>query len=277
MTTEAATPGANAGALATGTFLVLGAGGLGCPALLGLAAAGARRLVVVDDDAVERSNLQRQVLFATCDLGVPKAEAAARRLRAAAPQALEVLPVRRRIDPGAPDDPGQLDALLDEVAEFAAPHGLVVLECTDSPALKFAANDACVRRGVPLVIGGVVGWEGQVMPVAGASTCYRCLYEAPPPRELAPACSEVGVMGAAAGHLGWLMAAHAVRLMSGDLAAAGTLTTFDGRSLAPRTLAPRPRAGCPACARRSDRDPNAITLDEASVSAPLTASGTSGP
>ena len=223
--------------------LVLGAGGLGCPALLGLVAGGGRHITIVDDDVVDDSNLQRQVLFAQYDVGAPKVEAAAHRLRAQAP-GIDVLPVQARLDEAGLTE--QLDAL---------PDGSVVLECTDSPSLKFATNDACVARSIPLVIGGVIGWEGQLMSVAGDSTCYRCLYEAPPPAELAPACSTVGVLGAVAGHIGWLMAAHAERLLRGDNDAVGRLTTFDGRTLAPRELAPRPRPDCPACARRGSDEP----------------------
>lgn len=235
-------------------FFVIGAGGLGCPALLGLVAGGAQRVTIVDDDVVEASNLQRQVLFATYDVGVPKARAAALRLRAQVPPdaELDVDAVLTRLDPDASALGAHLDAL---------PRGSVVLECTDSPALKFAVNDACVARGLPLVIGGVIGWEGQVMAIAGDSTCYRCLYEHAPPRELAPACADVGVVGAAAGHLGWLMAAHAQKLSAGDHRSAGTLTTVDARTLAPRTVAPRARPDCPACARRgSDRPPRAGML-----------------
>jgi len=230
--------------------LVIGAGGLGCPALLGLVAGGATRITVVDDDVVDASNLQRQVLYATYDVGVPKARAAVRRLRSQAPRDAQVdlRAIEARLDGRT------LAALLDELAP-----GSVVLECTDNPGLKFATNDACVARGIPLVVGGVLGWEGQVM-VVGDGTCYRCLYEREPPRELAPACAEAGVIGAACGHLGWLMAAHAHKLAAGDDSAAGTLTTFDGRTLAPRTLSPRPRPDCPACARRESDGPRSAHM-----------------
>ena len=219
-------------------FLVLGAGGLGAPALLGLLTAGARRLTIVDRDIVETSNLQRQVLFDVGDVGSAKAMAAAAQLRRRA-RDLEI--DARVIDLGADN----LGELLDERRPDS-----VVLECSDSPPLQFMVNDACMARDLPAVIGGAQRWRGQALAISrGFGACYRCIFEAPPPPGLAEPCSAVGVMGTAVGFFGHLMALHAWRLAQGDEhRVAGSLLAVDLMSLQTHTLRPRPRPACPACA-----------------------------
>lgn len=218
-------------------FLVLGAGGLGCPALLALAAHGAEHITIVDDDVVDTSNLHRQVLYDMASVGAPKVEAARRRLGGLAP-GIEVHAVRRRVDESG------LAQLLDGV-----PRSTVVLECSDSPALKFALNDQVMHREMAAVIGGVIGWRGQALAIAPGAACYRCYYEAPPPPELAPACATVGVMGAVAGQIGGFMALLAVRLQAepagGKAQLAGRLHVFDGLIPSARELRAAPRRGCP--------------------------------
>lgn len=217
-----------------GHYLVIGAGGLGCPALLGLVAAGADAITIVDHDVVEVHNLQRQVLYTVGDVGMAKAEAAALRLRARAP-GLRVAPRRLKLDAD------NLDALLAD-----APAGTIALECTDGPGLKFMVQDACLARQIPLVVGGAQRWRGQVQAVARGRACLRCVFEGPPPAELQESCSVVGVMGAAVGLLGYLMAHLAAALRAGaDVA--GQVWAIDTRTLAPQRLQPRPRAGCAAC------------------------------
>jgi molybdopterin/thiamine biosynthesis adenylyltransferase len=228
------------------SFVVIGAGGLGCPALLGLQAGGAQRITIIDDDRVDLSNLARQVLFATADVGLDKVEAARQSLlgrsRAGSPTPT-VTPLRRRLDAE------QLPAILAEL-ELGADD--VVLECSDSPAMKFAVHDACVRAGVCVVIGGVVGWHGQAMavdPRRPEAACYRCLFEAPPPPELAPACATAGVFGPVAGALGHAMATLAIGLAT-DLdhrarSPAGICLHFDLLRGQVRRLAPKPRPDCP--------------------------------
>ncbi len=223
-------------------FVVVGAGGLGCPALLGLVGAGARRLTIIDDDRVDASNLQRQVLFGVADVGVRKTEAASWALRGRAREPIEITTVDRRLHPES------LDAVLDALERPA-----VVLECSDDPALKFAIHDACVARRIPVVVAGVIGWRGQVMavdPRRPELACYRCLFEAPPPRELAPACVAVGVVGAVAGTLGHAMALLAVGLVDGskEHEQAGALLHFDLLAGSVRRLAPAARRDCPTCA-----------------------------
>jgi len=229
-------------------FLVLGAGGLGAPALLGLIAAGARRLTIVDRDTVETSNLQRQVLFDVGDVGSAKATAAAAQLRKRVRE-IEIRPLVLDLHERS------LHQLLQEVGE-----GSVVLECSDSPPLKFMVNDACLARRIPAVIGGAQRWRGQALAVRhGAGACYRCIFESPPPPELAAPCSAVGVMGTAVGFFGHLMALHAWRLAQGATAeVAGTLLAVDLSTYRIHTLRPRPRPACPACA--------GISLDPARLS-----------
>lgn len=219
---------------AGGHYLVIGAGGLGCPALLGLVAAGADAITIVDHDVVEDHNLQRQVLYTVGDVGMAKAEAAALRLRARAPH-LRATPLRRRVT---------LDTLEPLLATL--PAGTIALECTDGPGLKFMVQDACLAHAIPLVVGGAQRWRGQAQAVVRGHACLRCIFEEPPPAALQESCSEVGVMGAAVGLLGFLMAHLAVSLRTGA-AVAGQVWAIDTRTLVPQRLQPRPRTGCPAC------------------------------
>jgi molybdopterin/thiamine biosynthesis adenylyltransferase len=231
-------------------FVVIGAGGLGCPALLGLQAGGARRVSIVDDDVVDLANLPRQVLYDTADVGVSKVEAARWSLRGRdrGPAALEIATLARRLDPA------ELPAWIDELLTTGPDP--IVLECSDSPQLKFAVHDACVARGVRVVVGGVVGWQGQAMavdPRRHDAACYRCVFEAPPPRELAPACAEVGVAGAAAGTVGHAMALLAISMA--ETAVAGVCLHFDLLRASVRRLAPKRRPDCPTCGRNLELRP----------------------
>jgi molybdopterin/thiamine biosynthesis adenylyltransferase len=228
-------------------YVVIGAGGLGCPALLGLQAGGARRIGIVDDDAVDLANLPRQVLYGSADVGVAKVDAArwALRERARGSEPLEITTLARRLDPA------QLSGWIDE--QLATTPDPIVLECSDSPRLKFAVHDACVARGVRVVVGGVVGWHGQAMAVDPGrhdAACYRCVFEAAPPRELTPACSEAGVAGAAAGTVGHAMALLAMALAENrppESSVAGVCLHFDLLRASVRRLAPKPRSDCPTC------------------------------
>ena len=230
-------------------YFVVGAGGLGCPALLSLASAAVDRITIVDHDRVEASNLQRQVLFDVSMVGMPKAEAAAHRLRRRHP-GLHVQACCEQLDPV-------------HCARWVAglPAGAVVLECTDQPALKFALNDACLAAKVPLVIGAALGWTGQAIAVVPGSACYRCIYEAPPPQELMPTCAQAGVLGPAVGHVGALMAALALSLPERADETAGRLSTIDLRNTSVRTLVPKPRESCPACRAHRAAAPAATPLN----------------
>jgi molybdopterin/thiamine biosynthesis adenylyltransferase len=214
--------------------LVVGAGGLGGPALLVLGAAGVGRLVVVDSDAVELSNLNRQPLFGDADLGSRKAAAAAARLARLFP-AVQVEPLDARFVP--------------ENAEGLARSADVIVDGSDNFETKFLANDVAVATGRPLVHGGILRYSAQILTVVpGETGCLRCLFEAPPPPGAVPTCAEAGVLGALAGFAGSLLGAEAVRLLAGERGAlAGRLLVYEARAARARSVPVRRRPGCAAC------------------------------
>jgi len=191
--------------LCEGRVLLIGAGGLGSPAALYLAAAGVGHLTIVDDDQVERSNLQRQVLHRDADTGSPKVQSALSTLRALNPR-VDAVGAAVRIDPS-------------NARQLIAGHD-VVIDGSDNFATRYAVNDACVALGIPNVHGAVFRFEGQVTVLWPARAtrpgpCYRCLYPAPPPPELAPSCAEAGVLGVVPGVIGVLQAAEALKVLLG--------------------------------------------------------------
>jgi adenylyltransferase/sulfurtransferase len=217
-----------------GATVIIGMGGLGCPAAVALAQAGARRLTLVDGDVVETSNLHRQPLYGTEDVGRPKVDVARERLFRAFPE-LELETWTRRVGPG------DVDVLL-------ARHALAI-DGTDSVAAKFLLNDAVARVGTPLVSGGVVQWGGQAMRIDPGGACLRCLYGTPPGEDEVPTCARAGVLGSLAGVLGSLQASLA--LGPSSPAGRSTLHVVDGRSLRFRTLTVRRVPGCPGCGARA--------------------------
>ncbi len=221
--------------LARQSALIIGAGGLGGPALLVLAAGGVGRLVVIDDDAVETSNLNRQPLFGEDDLGQRKAGAAAARLLALHP-GLQVDRIDRRFEAS------DAEALVRSVD--------VVVDGSDNFATKFLASDVATRCGKPLVHGGVLRTTAQVLTVMpGLTGCLRCLFEAPPAPGQVPSTAEAGIVGALAGTAGALMGAEALRLLRGERGAyAGRMLVYEARSGRSRLVLVRRRSGCPACA-----------------------------
>jgi len=218
------------------SIAVVGAGGLGSPALLYLAAAGIGRITIVDDDRVSLDNLQRQVIHDSATVGEPKVHSALHRLDALNPE-VRVRTVERRIDP-------------ENAARTLRGHD-VVLDGSDNFPTKFAVNDACVELGVCAVIGGILRFEGQVVTVPPGAPCYRCLFGDEPPPGQVPTCSAAGVLGPVAGVVGSLQAAEALRwLLGAGASQAGRVLTVD-------LLDPRIRAvpfaadpDCPACRRR---------------------------
>jgi molybdopterin/thiamine biosynthesis adenylyltransferase len=191
--------GAAQQAVGEASVLVIGAGALGAPVAMYLAGAGVGRIGILDDDAVELSNLHRQLLHFTPDVGVPKAESAAAKLRFLNPDVV-VEPLRAR---------------------FEAGNGLALLEgqdlvvdCSDSFATRYAVNAACCAARIPLVEAGVLALSGLVMSIKpGRTACYRCAFPEPP--QDAPRCADAGVLGPAAGVIGSLQALEALKLLTG--------------------------------------------------------------
>jgi molybdopterin/thiamine biosynthesis adenylyltransferase len=219
--------------------LVVGAGGLGSPAAYYLAAAGVGTLRVADDDVVDRSNLQRQILHADDRIGWPKVESAARTLTGLNPR-VRVENTALRI---ASDN---VDAMLDGVD--------VVLDGADNFPARYLLNDACVHRAKPLVYGAVHRFEGQLSVFdagrqRGASPCYRCLFPEPPPPEAAPNCAEAGVLGVLPGVIGLLQATEVLKLLLGiGEPLSGRLLHFDALAMRFRETRIPPDPDCAVCA-----------------------------
>ena len=191
--------------LLAGRVVLVGAGGLGSPAALYLAAAGVGHLTIVDDDTVSRSNLHRQILHADDATGQPKVDSARNRLQALNPS-VEIATHRVRL-------------ASDNVASLFDGHDLVI-DGSDNFDTRYLVNDACIAIGIPDVHGSVFRHEGQVTVFwpgsdAPAAPCYRCLYPEPPPPELAPSCAEAGVLGVLPGIIGLLQATEALKLLLG--------------------------------------------------------------
>jgi molybdopterin/thiamine biosynthesis adenylyltransferase len=222
--------GAGQQALKAASVLIVGAGGLGAPAALYLAAAGVGRIGLADPDTVALSNLQRQILYASADIGRAKVEVAAERLTGLNPH-VAIEPIAARLGP-------------DNAAALVRPYDLV-LDGTDDFATRFAVNDACLAEGKPLVSGAIGRWTGQVGVFAGRP-CYRCLVPDIPPE--AETCATVGVIGALAGVIGAMMALEAIKLITqaGD-SLTGRLLIYDALSAETRTVRVGADPACPAC------------------------------
>lgn len=220
------------------TVLVVGAGGLGSPAILYLAAAGVGTLGIIDGDEVERSNLQRQVIHGEADLGRPKAQSAADAVAALNPH-VQVRTYSRRLDRGI-------------AAELIGGYDLV-LDGSDSFATRSLVNAAAVAAGRPLVAAALTAWEGQIAlwdPVRGGP-CYACIFPEEPAPGLVPSCAEAGVAGPLPGVLGALMALEAVKHLTGaGETLRGRMLLFDGLHGEARVIAMEARPGCPVCGGR---------------------------
>ncbi|RKI35859.1 molybdopterin-synthase adenylyltransferase MoeB [Corallococcus sp. AB004] len=215
--------------------LLLGAGGLGSPAALYLAAAGVGTLGVVDADVVDLSNLQRQVLHTLERRGQPKVQSAKTALEALNPD-VKVVPFQERLTTA------NVERIL---ADFD-----LVLDGGDNFPTRYLLNDACVLLGKPNIHGSVFRFEGQVTTfLPGQGPCYRCLYPAPPPPELAPSCAEAGVLGVLPGLIGMLQATEALKLLLGvGESLVGRLLTFDSLGTRFQELKLRRDPECPVCA-----------------------------
>jgi molybdopterin/thiamine biosynthesis adenylyltransferase/rhodanese-related sulfurtransferase len=214
--------------------LLIGAGGLGCPLALYLSAAGVGRLGLVDDDVVDLSNLQRQVLYATADVGRPKVEVASERIRALNPD-VEVTEHRLRLESG-------------NALEIFEPWDVIV-DGTDNFPTRYLSNDACVILGKPNVYGSVFRFEGQVSVFdARVGPCYRCLYPEPPPPGAAPSCAEGGVLGVLPGVIAMLQATETVKLLAGlGSSLSGRLLVYDALEMEFSEFRLKKDPQCPVC------------------------------
>lgn len=217
--------------------LVVGAGGLGCPLALYLAAAGVGTVGIVDDDVVELSNLQRQIAHTMASLGHPKADSLGAALGAINP-ATRLALHRTRLTP---------ENALALVADYD-----IVCDGTDNFATRFLVADACVLARRTLVSAAVLRFDGQLSvfkPHAGPDfPCYRCLYPAPPPEGLIPSCSEAGVLGAVTGVMGTLQATEVLKEILGvGESLAGRLLIWDALATRFRTVRLRRDPACPSC------------------------------
>jgi adenylyltransferase/sulfurtransferase len=218
------------------SVIVIGAGALGSPVALYLAAAGVGRLGVADSDAVELSNLHRQPLHFTPDVGLGKAVNAAVKLSALNPEV--------QVDPY----PVRLEAANAEPIVMGAD---VVVDCSDSFETRYLVNDACCAQRVPLVEAGVLGFSGLVMSIVpGETACYRCAFPVEPPAGSVPSCREAGVLGAMAGVVGSIQALEALKLLTGvGEPLTNAILQVDGADMAFTRVGTERRPDCPACAR----------------------------
>jgi adenylyltransferase/sulfurtransferase len=217
--------------------LVIGAGGLGSPSILYLAAAGVGTIGIVDFDNVDISNLQRQVLFDTASVGEPKAEAASQRLRALNPDIKIVA--------------HQLELRANNVREIFNSYD-IVLDGTDRFATRYLTNDACVILGKPLVSAAIHRFEGQALTyVPNRGPCYRCLFPEPPTDGLVPNCAEAGVLGVLPGVLGTIQATEAIKLVTGiGQPLIGRLLTYDALEMRFDEFKFTRREDCAVCGTR---------------------------
>lgn len=220
--------------LKSAKVLCVGAGGLGSPLAMYLAAAGVGKIGIVDFDVVDESNLQRQILHGTSDVGRPKLDSAQERLREVNPH-VEVVLHRARLS--------SENAL--EIFEGYD----VVVDGTDNFPTRYLVNDACVLLGIPNVYGSVFRWEGQLSVFATEDgPCYRCLFREPPPPGLVPNCAEGGVLGALPGLIGSAQAMETIKLLLGvGRPMIGRLQIFDALDMEWREVALRRNPSCPVC------------------------------
>ena len=227
--------------LKAGRILLIGAGGLGSPLALYLAAAGVGTLGLVDFDVVDVSNLQRQVLHGTKDIGRPKLESARDRIRDVNPHVHVELYETRLTS----------DNALDIIRDYD-----VVIDGTDNFATRYLTNDACVLLGKPNVYGSIFRFEGQASVFAvEEGPCYRCLFPEPPPPGLVPSCAEGGVLGVLPGLVGTIQATEGIKLILGvGEPLIGRLLLVDALTMQFRTVRLRKDPNCPACGTHEIRE-----------------------
>jgi molybdopterin/thiamine biosynthesis adenylyltransferase len=219
--------------ISNGKVLVIGAGGLGAPVLLYLAAAGVGTLGVIDGDVVDLSNLQRQVIHFTPDVGKAKVLSAKEKIN--------------QINPDVKVNAYQEFFTADNAFDIIREYDFIV-DGTDNFPVKFLINDACVLGGKPFSHGGILRFDGQTLTHLPGTACYRCAFHAPPPPDAVPTCSQAGVLGAIAGMLGTIQAAEALKFLTGTgELLTNRLLTFNAKSMTFRTVNLKHNPKCPVC------------------------------
>ncbi|MCC8075983.1 MAG: molybdopterin-synthase adenylyltransferase MoeB [Clostridiales bacterium] len=217
--------------------LIIGAGGLGAPAAMYLAAAGVGTIGIADADEVDLSNLQRQIIHTTPDVGKPKVQSAKETMEAINPD-VKVVPYHTFVDS---------ENILDMIRDYD-----FIIDGTDNFPAKFLINDACVMAKKPFSHAGIIRFQGQLMTyVPGKGPCYRCVFRDPPPKDAVPTCKQAGVIGAMGGVIGSLQAMEAVKYIigRGDLLT-GYLLTYDAMTMTFRKIKlPENTENCPVCGK----------------------------
>lgn len=214
--------------------LIIGAGGLGSPAALYLACAGVGKIGIVDSDSVELNNLQRQIVHSTADVGRPKVESAAERLKGINGD-IEVVPYNLRVTS---------DNILDIIKDYD-----IVVDGSDNFPTRYLVNDACVISSKPLSHGGIFRFDGQAITILpGESACYRCLFAEPPPQGMVPGCQEAGILGAVAGIIGTIQANEVLKYILGlGNLLAGKILIFNALESSFRQVKAPRDPECPVC------------------------------
>jgi Dinucleotide-utilizing enzymes involved in molybdopterin and thiamine biosynthesis family 2 len=222
--------------IANGKVLIIGAGGLGAPVALYLAAAGVGTIGIVDGDVVDLSNLQRQVIHFTADVNRPKVLSAKEKIHLINPDVKVVVHQEFLTASNA----------LDIIKDYD-----FIVDGTDNFPVKFLINDACVFAGKPFSHGGILRFEGQTMTHVPGSACYRCLFNSPPPPNAVPTCSQAGVLGAIAGMLGTIQAAETLKYLTGvGELLTNRLLVFNAKTMDFRKITIKKNENCPICGNR---------------------------
>ncbi len=213
--------------------LIIGAGGLGAPAALYLAAAGVGTIGIVDADNVDLSNLQRQIIHFTPDVNQPKVESARQKMAELNPD-VKVITYQTRV-------------YSENISEMIKDYDFII-DGTDNFPTKFLINDACVLAGKPFSHGGILRFNGQTLTYSPGHACYRCIFPEPPPKGAVPTCSQAGILGAVAGMLGTIQAAEALRCIIGKgKLLTDRLLTFNALDMDFRTINIRKNPNCAIC------------------------------
>jgi len=220
--------------LLSSKVLIVGAGGLGSPAALYLAASGVGTIGIIDADKVDLTNLQRQIIHHTSDLGLEKVKSAETKMRAINPE----------VTVKTYHQPAKADNIREIIREYD-----FVIDGTDNFPAKFLINDACYFEKIPFSHAGILKFYGQLITVLpGETTCYRCIFNAPPPAGAVPSCSQAGVLGVLAGVIGSLQATEAIKYLLGvGKLLTDTLLTYDALEMEFRAVKLNRNPNCPLC------------------------------